>query len=204
MMTMDNLKTEYLRQQASEASKRWQEYLGLLGRIIEGQAVAPDLLAQVLGAVGRCIDDVRSDCENVKQRRAIRKRAADAEVAKPKLREAQAALDALKKQKQDFLDEIIPRIEIAVQERDYLSRVVNGGDRVMAELIASCRDPGLAMELDAIDTELCTLSQQERDWVAADLQSGLGIYSVPLAELQDKRDELTRRRDAVNARMVTQ
>lgn len=198
------LKKSVVENQAAELAKGWQRYQGILRRLVDGTKVDPDAVATVLDAIGKTIDDVPGDVDNLKRRDAIKQRAADAELAKPKLAEAQAALDALKKEREDFLAAIVPKIEDAVLERDRLVAVVNGGSGIDAELLASCRDPGLRAQLESVDDEARSLTAREQDLTYRNTRDRVGSYSAELAELQNAKNALHRRRREIEAAMISQ
>jgi hypothetical protein len=204
MDLLEGLRKSVKENRAAELAKNWSRYQEILRRLVDGKKVDPAEVSTVLDAIGKTIDDLPGDVDNVKQRAAIKRRAADAEAAKPRLAEAQAALDALKKEHEDFLAAIIPRIESAVAERDRLVSVVNGGSGIDAELLASCRDPGLRAQLESIDDEARSLTAREQDLTFRDTRDRVGSYSAELAELHSAKNALHRRRREIEAAMISQ
>lgn len=204
MDLLEGLRKSFKENQAAELAKGWQRYQEILRRLVDEKKVDPAEVATVLDAIGKSVDDIPADVDNVKRRAAIKQRAADAELARPKLAEAQAALDALKAEKQAFLDQIIPRIESAVAERDRLVAVVNGGSGIERELIQTCRDPGLRHQLDATDDEARTITARESELAYRNTRDRVGSYSAELAELQNAKNALHRRRREIEAAMISQ
>lgn len=202
--TIEGLKEAFFQKEVTQLSENWQKYQAILKRLVDGEKVAPDEVGPVLELLGKSVSDIAMDVEHVKHRIAIRKRGEDAEQAKPKLLDAQARLDRLKADKQKFLDEIIPKIESAVVDRDFLSSVINAGSDVKADLFRSCRNPGLRKEFDAIELQLRTLSERERDIAFASQRSEPGAYAQELHELQTKKSVFSRRRSEVVAKMESE
>jgi hypothetical protein len=204
MDILKELRKSVKENQAAELAKGWQRYQEILRRLVDGKKVDPAEVSTVLDAIGKTIDDLPGDVDNVKQRAAIKRRAANAEAAKPQLLEAQAQLDRLKKEREDFLAAIIPRIENAVAERDRLVAVVNGGTATESELLASCRDPGLRQQLESTDDEARALTTRESELAFRNTRDRDGSYSEALAELERTKSALHRRRREIEASMISQ
>jgi len=204
MDLLEGLRKSVKENQAAELAKGWQRYQEILRRLVDEKKVDPAEVATVLDAIGKSVDDIPADVDHVKRRDAIRKRAADAEAAKPQLLEAQAHLDRLKAEKQAFLDQVIPRIEDAVAERDRLVSVVNGGSGSDAELLASCRDPGLRAQLGTIDDEARTITAREGELRFREDRDRHGMHVDALAELERTKSDLHRRRAEITSAMIAQ
>lgn len=204
MDLLEGLRKSVKENQAAELAANWSRYQGILRRLVDGKKVDPAEVSTVLDGIGKTIDDLPGDVDNVKRRDAIKQRAADAEAAKPQLLEAQAALDALKKEREDFLAAIVPRIESAVAERDWLVSVVNGGTGIDNELLASCRDPGLRQQLDALDEDARALTAREGELRFREDRDRHGMHVDALAELERTKSALHRRRREIEAAMIAQ
>jgi len=204
MDLLEGLRKSVVENQAIDKSAKWQAYQSLLRRLVDGKKVDPNEIGPLLDAIGKTIDDIPSDLDNMKFRDQIRQRGSDAEHAKPKLHDAQDHLDGLKKQREDFLAAIVPQIERAAEERDRLSSVVDAGGNTENELLASCRDPGLRQQLDTVDAEMRSVMDCESDLEFRETRDRAGLHIEQLKEIATTKSDLHKRRAEIVAAMVAQ
>jgi hypothetical protein len=202
--TVEDLKEAFFQKEVAQLSENWLKYQSILKRLSDGKKVVPDEVAPVLELVGRTINDLPSDLQNYAHRIATRKRAEEAASAKLTLQETLVELEKLKAEKQAYLDAVVPKIEALATQRDTLTAIVNSGVDVPNELYRSCRNPGLLKELHAIDAELRTLSERERDIAFASQRTEPSVYAQELHSLQTNKSVLSRRRSEVVAKMESE
>jgi len=197
MSTLEKLKQSVARQEAIQQSENWKTYQAMLRRIVDDVDIKPKELTDTLAAVGRSLADIDKDVENVKGRNAIRKRMADAVAAKEKLVAAQRELEAIKTEKQKFVDEINPRIDSASASVTQLTAIVNMGSQGKIELRETCLDPGLQAEREAVDREIHSQVTREAELQrfhpsqrGTDFGHMLNEVQKPLAVLRARREEI--------------
>jgi hypothetical protein len=162
MQALQALQDQFKALDTERRASAWREYVRLLQRLVDDQAVDPSEMQTVLELIGRSIGDVAGDVEKVRSRQRMRQQIAAADQARVNLAKAELAVEQLKVERQKFLDEINLRIGAAADQRDHHQRIVAQGDQAARDLWTTSLSPVLQDELAQCDTELSELVVEQK------------------------------------------
>lgn len=162
MQALQALQHQFRARDTERRASAWKEYLRLLQRLADDQAVDPSEMQTCLELIGRTIDDVGGDVEKVRSRQRMRQQIAAADQARVELARAELTVEQLKVERQKFLDEINSKIGVAADQRDHHQRIVNQGDQAGRDLWTTSLSPVLQDELEQCDAELFDLVVEQK------------------------------------------